>query len=255
MTYSRTIPELLKDIKTEKDATSFKESMLGLIQLYYDGLVEKEECSKSSQVWTKQKETLDELLRGVQLTVARFYQANKNIPFLQVKKIVLPLEERLIKYGSKKSSKTRHLSLCENQVRDYATDIIPLLENEKIDTIIPVASGGFEPAVLAADYLGITNIFPVRYSILSREDTRVNLAHHAPRKYTYKQITDKKVLIIEDIIYSGETIGEIISWTEKFRPAKVYVGIVQEGEHRIYRTNFFLNPNSSNLYEESSKIK
>ena len=89
-----TLPELLKQIKTEKNPGEFKETLLRAIQLYFDGLIENRQWNglflfwrkplaeiKNQEIWEEQKETLDAILSGVQMTVSGFYRNSGKCAF------------------------------------------------------------------------------------------------------------------------------------------------------------------------------
>ena len=180
---------LLKEIESQRDPNNFKEALLSSIQLYFDGLVEGRSELPNPEVWAEQLETLNALLRATGTTVSAFYRKNSEIPFDEVREVIMPYDSRLIKHGSKSEYKERHLAGKEQQVGNYAANIADVLESEEVDLIMPVASGGFEPALLTADYLGLKHIFPIRYSRVSRNDNGVLVPAQAPRDYPQQQIT------------------------------------------------------------------
>ena len=158
------------------------------------------------EVLTEQLEALEALLSGIRLTAASFYRKDENIPFSEVLELVMPYDSVLIKYGSKNTSILRQMYGEESLVRESVDDIVRSLD-EKIDLVIPVASGCFEPAALISDYLDVDQVFPVRYSNVSRNDWRVLVPKYAPKKYAQERIERKNILIVDDIVDSGRTIS------------------------------------------------
>ena len=234
-----TLTELLKKVRTEKDPAEFKEALLSVAQVYFDVLIEenrrknrwflfwkKKTIRGGPEIWAEQEEALKALLSGIQMTVSGFYRNNRNVSFSDVKEVVLPHDSALIKYGVKKVSKRRHLYGLEGDVGGHIPEVVKALEGEKINLIIPIASGGFEPAALTADYLGVDYMLPVRYSYLSKDDLKVLIPQHAPDDYSQRQIKGSNVLIVEDIIASGRTASQVTKWAKKYSPAKVYLSAI-----------------------------
>ncbi|MDP3989599.1 MAG: phosphoribosyltransferase [archaeon] len=221
------LSELLKEIESQRDPRKFKEAVLKGIQLYFDGLVEGRSEIKDSEVWEEQLEVLNAMLRGVGMTVVAFYRQNQEIPFDDIRNAIMPYDSRLIRHGSQKGCKKRHLDGSEDQVGRYAMKVANALEGEEVDLIIPVASGGFEPAVLVADYLGVNQLFPIRCSRMSRNDSGVLVPVQAPLDYPIHQISGNRILLVEDIVASGATASKLAQWVENYDPAKVYFAVVQ----------------------------
>lgn len=215
----------LQKIGLEKEPKQFKECLLKIAQLYFEGLVE-ESSFRGVEVWAEQLEALEVLLKGIRLTVANFYRRDENIPFSEVLELVMPYESILTKYGSKNTSRLRHMYGEESTVRESVGDIVRSLD-EEIDLVIPVASGGFEAAALISDYLDVGQVFPVRYSNVSRNDWRVLVPKCAPKKYAKERIEVKNILIVDDIVDSGGTARKLIRWANKNNPTKVYFATIK----------------------------
>jgi len=244
-TYSENrLPDLLKEIESQRNPHEFKEVVLGCIQLYYDGLVELETPSNNPEIWEQQLETLNAMLAGVQMTVAAFYRQDRDIPFDQVLEVIMPHDSFLIEYGSQKEKKIRHLSREGVAVREYAINVAATLKDGEIDVIMPIASGGFEPAALTASYLGISQMFPVRYSRVSRGDKDVLVPTEAPADYAEQQISGKRVLMVDDIIASGATVSKLMEWiTKGYTPREIQFAVV----HSDHNSNFH---RSLGLYQD-----
>ena len=180
----------------------------------------------------------------------------ENVPFSDVREVVLPHESALIKYGSKKECKYRHLCGDEDFVGPQISELSEALKDEGVNLIISIASGGFEPAALTADYLGVNQIFPVRYSHLSHYDKKVLVPQYTPDNYSQRQIQGKAVLIIDDIFDTGRTASAITKWAKKHGPTKIYFAFVRK---IVGDKNFLSNPdmhqseNYRYLYQEKGK--
>lgn len=249
------LKKLLRQIESPKDPKNFKEAILRAIQLYFDGLVENNDISTNPKIWAEQLKALDAILEGVRITTSGYYRQAK-VPFSEVQKVVLPFSSLLIKYGSKEGCKSRHLSESEHRVRDYAANVANTLIGEDINLIIPVASGGFEPAALIADYLGINKMFPVRYSAFSRGDSDVLISKQAPQEYTEQQINGTKVLVVDDFVSSGKTADAVIKWLKDYNPARAYFSVtaVTMGSYTLDKFGLHRHKNSPYLYEHEGEL-
>lgn len=243
-----TLPNLLKHIETQKDPRRFKEAMLRAVQLYFDGLVEQSTFRRNPQIWQEQEEALKAILSGVQLTVAGFYRHGGEVPFSSVRELVMPYERAIVTHGSGKACKGRHLAGNESQVGSYAISVADALREEKVDLVIPVASGGFEPATLTADYLGVSQMFPIRFSRVSRSDGGVLLPSQSPKRYAQQQVEGRNILVVDDIVASGKTTEEIANWLRGLNPARVYFAVVQGGADTLSDKNLHRIPSSKHLY-------
>lgn len=222
------LPKLLREIETQKDPKRFKETVLRTIQLYFDGLIEQRPEVYDPEIWTEQSNALNAILKGLQLTVSGFYRNPRNIHFSKVKEIILPFDSTIVKYGLEQEPKTRHLYEAEYEIAEYAEDITRALARKEIDLIMPIASGGFEPALLTADYIGVNSIFPVRYSWIGKKDDKVLIPNQAPEDYSMKQIKGKKVLVVDDLVCTAKTAIPTMKWVVKHNPAKMYFAVVRE---------------------------
>jgi hypoxanthine phosphoribosyltransferase len=243
------LPELLKEIESQRDPRKFKEAVLEGIQLYFDGLVEGRNELPNPEVWAEQLEALNAMLNGVGMTVAAFYRQNQEIPFDEVREAIMPYDSKLIRHGSQNGCKNRHLAGSEHQVGSYAVNVVNALDGEDVDLVIPVASGGFEPAFLTADYLGVNQLFPIRYSRVSRTDSRVLVPTQAPADYPMQQISGNRILLVDDIVASGATASKLAQWVKNYDPAKVYFAVVQGGGKDLGNSGFHSHQSSQHLYK------
>lgn len=247
--YGKGLIPLLKQLETEEDPKNFKEIILRMVQLYFDGLVDGVEQPGNREIWEEQLNALNLLLKGVRLTVSGYYRDNKNVQISDVREMVLPLDSVIIKHGSKQGCKNRHLSADEFGVSNYNSSLEKDVNGMEFDLIIPVASGGFEPGLLAADYWDVDNIFPVRYSTQSRNDKEVLVPNQAPKDYAEKQIKGKRVLVVDDIVSSGQTAENILQWVKKHDPEMLSFAAVNIMTDRNFSDLGFLkHKNSKHLF-------
>ena len=222
-----TLPKLLKRIETETNPGKFKEIMLRAIQLYFDGLVEGNFSLKEPDIWAKQEEALNAILLAVRMTVSGFYITNKDVPFSNVRDTLLPHDSILIQYGSKRSGADRRLQGKEFEIESYAKSVAQALQGKKVDLIVPVASGGFEPAAITAGYMGAEDMFPIRHSPFRRKDDAILVPKQAPPGYVTERFRGASVLVIEDLVDSGITASKIVEFVRSFSPHELYFAFVQ----------------------------
>lgn len=240
-----TMTELIDAIEHKNEPKPFKDALLGALQLFYDGIVKFKLTSKNPDIWREQEEVLQAMISSVRLTVAQYYKSQP-IPFHDVRECVLPYSEQLVRYGLKGKCKIRHLDKKEHELPAYISDVTEALDDKQIDLIIPIASGGFEPACLTADYLNVANMLPIRCSRVSRSDTRVVTPYQAPEDYALHAIQGKHVLLVDDILLSGGTSSKTIKWVQKHNPGSTYFAVVlRDTDSRISKN---LHPISENAY-------
>ncbi|MDO8516557.1 MAG: phosphoribosyltransferase [Nanoarchaeota archaeon] len=223
ITYDSDIKDLLKNIEKNSDPRNFKEALLRINQLYYDGLIELEK----QENWEEQEEILKKLINTSSEFIGQFYRNFNYVPIKKTREIILPLEESLIKYSSKLKAKPRHLSGEECNIRDFANNLEEKLKHENIDLIIPIMSGGFEPAALLKDWLAIDQFLPIRYSSRTKKDDSVLVPALAPEDYIKEQIKGKNILLIDDIKASGKTLHDVNQFLKQNFPKKIRCEIVK----------------------------
>lgn len=217
------LPKLLEQIEVQRNPINFKEAMLQIVQLYFDGLVEDYEV-RQDKIWKEQSEALDALLQSAKLTVSNFYDGNPS--FERAKEIVTDYAPILIKHGSKEGSKLRRFYNDGHLIKYFSIEVAPAFKKKEINCVIPVASGGFEPGLLVAGHLENSRILPVRYSDYSRDDKTVLVPTQAPSGYAAEEIRDKNVLIIDDVVDRGRTLGKVLEWIQRYKPQELYFAAV-----------------------------
>ncbi|MBI4919060.1 hypothetical protein HY837_03960 [archaeon] len=244
--------DLLETLETERRPRFFKELVLGILQFYFDGLLQVYDTEKRDE----QSKVLKSLLESACITVDGFY--GEGIPFDQVKEKLLPLNYTLCDVCEPVRAEKRRLSWQEWSVEKYGRITAQLLKNKNIDVIVPIAAGGFEPAVLNAVDLGVNNIFPVRFSYWTRRDSKVLLPVCIESKESVKQqLQGKNVLVVEDIIFFGRSAIRVIDWLKMQNPASITLGYVQEqdifNELKI-KTYMTRNLESENLWTVEMEV-
>ena len=238
----------LQYIEKEKNPLKFKTSVLEIIQLYFDGIIENQFNSHSPEIWNEQSKILNSLFEATKITTYNYYENLKNLPYDKILNLILPYETTLLKYSSKKKSKNRHLTEKEHFINDFQKKLPKELKQKKIDLIIPISSGGFEPSALIAKHLNIEKILPVRYSPQAKKDKKVLTPNQMPSEYIQNNIYNKNILIIDDIAASGTTLAKTARWTEKQIPKQIDISIVLGGRKHLTYNGIHKQKNSNYLY-------
>jgi hypothetical protein len=215
---------ILFDIKKEKDRydnRTFKENVLKIGQIYFDDLFESKRPSEEGE-----KKVYDNLLMAMELTVTGFY--NHDIPKDAVRRLIFPNKYHLLECQSK--PKSRHLSGGENEVANFSESLLHYLKMLGVDTVTPIASGGFEPAILISDLLGAPSFLPLRYSSYGRSDTKVLYPPFVSDEKISSMICDKNVIIIDDVVSSGKSSCMVANSLETYEPNKIYFACISYKE-------------------------
>ena len=94
----------------------------------------------------------------------------------------------------------------------------------KVDVLVPVVKGGFIPSVFLGKHLNIDN-----YSCIQVRRSKSNLANcdFEDAKFlgllNSEIIANSNILIVEDIIYSGETLELVLKELKKYNPKNIYI--------------------------------
>lgn len=133
----------------------------------------------------------------------------------------------------------------EKLVNKIARDLS--VDNVRIDTVVPILKGGFIPAVLIGKKFNLDT-----YSCLHIRRSMSNLSNcdfHQPNMLgitATENLKNKNVLIVEDIVYSGETIKFAIEQLRKYGVANIYVCTLY---------NFYLGNEYGKIYQGNRDAK
>lgn len=131
-----------------------------------------------------------------------------------------------------RSAKDRHLDRStDKKMTDFVEDVVKGLKGRDVDLIIPIASGGFEPGVLVADYLEVYNILPVRYYCTRsggkiRDDRGPYFAAYAPKDHLEKLISGKNCLIVDDLATSTMSFSCSLNLVKSYSPKDIYFAVI-----------------------------
>ena len=230
---------LIKEIESEENPIDFKEQLLAITQLYFDSILDYPNYAsfsteQNTDEWAEQSEALDNLILAGKKSIGSFYQGD-GIDFDEVKEIILPYADKIIEYNPTFDyAKTRHLRDAEQNVQRFGIELQKTFDNTKpIDTLVCIASGGFEPSFLAMDIIEKEELAVVRYSNESRDDQEVKVPIHTPEENLKSKIKDKTVLVIEDIVYTGMTLAKVMKYASGFMPNELYGIAVERLSHEL----------------------
>ena len=220
------IPQLIKTIDAEDNPVNFRNQLLSISQLYFDGLIKTKNGADMAKgaTWAEQAQALYNLNLAGKKAIGSFYRG-KGIDFDGVKEIFMPYASAIIQYGGNDSiAKHRNIFDDYNTVHAFGRNLYDECRNiTGIDTIVCVAGGGFEPSYLAMDILEKEELAVMRYSSYrSMPDSNVKLPKFAPKGYINDQIKNKKVLVIEDYVVSGKSLNKVMNYISKRKSREIY---------------------------------
>ena len=117
--------------------------------------------------------------------------------------------------------------LSWNEVFDLAKVTASKIEDSgyRPDFIVALARGGLVPARTLSDLLGIKDVAAVKiehWGVTARPDKKAHLAHGIS-----VDLSGKKVLIVDDITDTGESMEVAIETVEKLNPKEIRTSALQ----------------------------
>ncbi|MCK4927349.1 MAG: phosphoribosyltransferase, partial [Candidatus Aenigmarchaeota archaeon] len=217
-TFNYKLADYLKMIQEDNNPLDFKEQLLAVTQLYYDGILNNQRWSDNvfglkSKEFSLKLEILDKLILSGKIAVGSFYEG-KGIDADEVRSIFMPYISDILRYGDADTpSKTRHLRRYLSDVQDFGIALQERLDSKVKfpDVIVSVASGGLEPAYLAMHITEKDDLFVLRYST-EREDSGVQVFGKDSNYFDGKDLKDKNVFVIDDIIETGTTMFNVLRY-------------------------------------------
>ncbi|MEM0230676.1 MAG: phosphoribosyltransferase family protein [Candidatus Woesearchaeota archaeon] len=218
--YGLAIDELILKIEKNQDFFFLRNAYPAALQLYYDGLIEK-----SGYSWNKHEKVLNELYSALQGFFGAYYNKDRirfNFYKRNAREAFLDNRKLIIEYSNKNVAKHRHLEgMLEDVIRSFRL-LKDISKNWKFDSLVPIASGGFEPGFAAYYIYPEANFFSVRYSSFSRGDEDVLIPSEQPFGELSKAISHSDVLLIDDIIYKGDTLRSVYSFAVENGAKRVF---------------------------------
>ena len=119
---------------------------------------------------------------------------------------------------------------------ELATKI--LNSNEEFDSIITISRGGLIPARIVSDVLGIDDFYTIRskyWGIYGRK-------YEEPRVYIHDviDVNKKKVLIIDEVVDTGDTMSKIVDIVYKLGAKEVKVGVLHYKTRSRYIPDYYV---------------
>jgi hypothetical protein len=219
------LPKLFKRLETRKRPFIVERAFLGILQLYYNGLVDGfgPTCHSSSRNIMGKLDLLSKLLATGTKCVGRFYR--EGVPYDPIREEVLPYTKDIIRWGSNENVGFYHLNTSPKEVFRFG-QLAPENIQHSPEVIVPVATEGFEPALLLASIYEDVDIFPVRYSKCRKNDVQVKIPKGMFRSGVSKKIKNKKVVALEGTVSSGDSFGKVIRFIKEFEPSSFEAGTV-----------------------------
>lgn len=229
------IKTLMERIKVEQNPLDFKNELYLMIQLYYDGLI----THKTHKETDSEKETLRSLFRSGLETTSSFYRG-EGIDFEQIKEIFMPFEKYILEQSTGYSYMPR-LAYYAGRVQKYGFWLEETFKNDNFETAVCVANSAFEPAFLTMNILDIKELVPLRFSRLRREDKKIKIPCLL-EDYSIRNIKDKKVIVVEDMVLSGKSLLKVMKYVSKQKPCRMIGTAVIGDTDTDFRKIFHQNP-------------
>lgn len=105
------------------------------------------------------------------------------------------------------------------------------------DVVIAIARGGYIPARLVCDFLDIYDLSSIRishYTAGSSKEERASLSSPL-----CMDITGFKVLLVDDITDTGDTVEVALQHIREFGPAEIKVAVLQHKKQSMLQPDFY----------------
>ena len=213
------ISTLLINMEGEQRPFFLRDQFLGILQLYFDALVEDNELVKEPSKLA----VLDSLLKIGPKVMDSFY-AGEGIDADELNSVVQPLASDILSVV--RHNKEHKLYHTRDRWDDVRLTGISLGEDAgkhfpHPDYIVPVACGAFELSFLASAVLDVDTLLPARYSD-GRKDTYVRVPGSDVETY-FGCVNGKNVLVLEDFIEHGMNSAKIAKTVAKAQPNSITI--------------------------------
>jgi hypoxanthine phosphoribosyltransferase len=235
--YQHSLQYLLCKLEKEMNPLVFKEQLLAITQLYFDGLVEVDKKNHSGlenvihpENWPEQEAILNALISSGKIAIWQYHNSEE-VDTNKIKNIILPFADGILKYGRKTEvAKLRHLSTTGYRLRNFTDALQKIVGTKIVDlaSIVCVASGGFEPSYLAANIAGLEKITAIRYSRYAQHDKQILVPRDASHDYLESAIRKKNVLVVDDFILNGKTMLDVLKEIIAIKPTALYCAVVND---------------------------
>ncbi|NOQ45449.1 MAG: phosphoribosyltransferase [Desulfobulbaceae bacterium] len=105
------------------------------------------------------------------------------------------------------------------------------------DVVVAIARGGYVPARLVCDFLDIYNLTDMRISHYTAGSSKEETARLSSP--LCMEIKGLKVLIVDDITDTGDTVKVALQHLREFGPAEVKVAVLQHKKQSTLKPDFY----------------
>ena len=125
------------------------------------------------------------------------------------------------------------------EMHDYAKQTADKIKESDFhpDIIIGLSRGGLVPARLFCDFLHVKNCFTIKvdhWGLTATKDGQAKLTHRLDM-----DLTGKKVLIVDDIIDTGQSMELAKKHIEELNPAEIRTATLIHLDHSKYVPDFY----------------
>jgi len=203
------------------------DASLAILRAYFDYLCERSEPSPVSEnTLAEENETLETLLSVSREAVRERYRFNNSTPSVYIS---FKMKKHLIE-NLYIDSINRHIDSGDSRLTGLVCALNELCQRiGEFDTIVYVASGGAEAALMLAESrCYIQNPLPLRYSHLNFDDKSVAIPTYFSEEYLKSRLRNKRVVVVEDVICSGESAKAVLGFVKARSPRELYFACVNE---------------------------
>lgn len=213
-----TIESLLTEIESTDSPGKTLSGICKISQLYMDGLISSPKQKEKNEL---QQRTLDALMRCGTLSARAVYDGRTEV-LDYVKTNILENSEVLKRYCGRNISRSRYLEGDKPALMNFRKDIRMFALDHKIDTVIAISAGGFEPAFVASIALQDCDILPIRLSKYLKSDSNVRFPESCAGAYIRDKLRGKAVLIADDSMLSGLTMRKAMEFAAANGAKEIY---------------------------------
>lgn len=106
------------------------------------------------------------------------------------------------------------------------------------DLVVAIARGGFVPARILCDYLGLADLTSIKV-----EHYAAGAQKRGPARVKFPLTTDiraRRVLVVDDVNDSGETLAATLAHLQEAGPAAVKTAVLHSKSVSIFRPDYFV---------------
>lgn len=108
-------------------------------------------------------------------------------------------------------------------IQQYCDDLSEQIRKQDfvVDAIVAIQRGGCIPGVLLSHILGITEVYTIGVRTTLTEQIRSARLKEPVVSISdsLKNIKDKKILVVDDVVNTGKTMNTAKEWLESYQPS------------------------------------